>query len=130
MAAATTSTRRASRSSCTRLGAETFKAEVEAEYARKPAGLDRSGRARAGAHRRLFRATALREAAALVSRLRGGDGWRNPAFARWAHNNLAAHTVDGYTIVNISLKPEGGIPGDATGDQMRLMADLAERYCS
>ena len=43
-------------------------------------------------------------------------------------NNLAAHRVDGYTIVNISLKPDGGIPGDATADQMRLMADLAERY--
>jgi len=49
-------------------------------------------------------------------------------FARWARNNLAAHQQDGYTIVNISLKPEGGIPGDATGEQMRLMADLAERY--
>jgi sulfite reductase (NADPH) hemoprotein beta-component len=30
--------------------------------------------------------------------------------------------------VNISLKPEGGIPGDATAEQMRLMSDLAERY--
>jgi sulfite reductase (NADPH) hemoprotein beta-component len=36
--------------------------------------------------------------------------------------------VDGYAIVNISLKPEGGIPGDASGEQMRVMADLAERY--
>ena len=32
--------------------------------------------------------------------------------------------VDGYAIVNISLKPEGGIPGDATADQMRAVADL------
>ena len=52
----------------------------------------------------------------------------NPAFARWAKNNLGPHRADGYAIVNISLKPEGGIPGDATADQMRVMADLAERY--
>jgi len=30
--------------------------------------------------------------------------------------------------VNISLKPVGGIPGDATAEQIDLMADLAERY--
>ena len=52
----------------------------------------------------------------------------NPAFARWAKNNLGPHHADGYAIVNISLKPEGGIPGDATAEQMRVMADLAERY--
>ena len=34
----------------------------------------------------------------------------------------------GYAIATISLKPVGGIPGDATADQIRLMADLAERY--
>ena len=54
---------------------------------------------------------------------------RNPAFARWAKQQPGGpHRADGYAIVNISLKPEGGIPGDATGDQMRVMADLAERY--
>ncbi len=31
-------------------------------------------------------------------------------------------------IVTICLKAHGETPGDATGDQMRLMADLAERY--
>ena len=34
----------------------------------------------------------------------------------------------GYAIANISLKPIGGIPGDATSAQMELVADLAERY--
>src|SRR5690349_22137216 len=28
----------------------------------------------------------------------------------------------------VSLKPIGGTPGDATADQMDLIADLAERY--
>jgi sulfite reductase (NADPH) hemoprotein beta-component len=50
------------------------------------------------------------------------------AFARWARNNTAPHKVPGYAIANISLKPTGGIPGDATAEQMRIVADLAERH--
>ncbi len=52
----------------------------------------------------------------------------DPAFARWVRTNVAAHKEPGYAIANISLKPEGGIPGDATADQMDGVADLAERY--
>ena len=33
-----------------------------------------------------------------------------------------------YAIVTVSLKPIGGTPGDATAEQMRLVADLAEEY--
>ena len=54
--------------------------------------------------------------------------FEDPAFARWVRTNVAAHKVPGYAIANISLKPEGGIPGDATADQMDGVADLAERY--
>ncbi|MEZ5837187.1 MAG: nitrite/sulfite reductase [Geminicoccaceae bacterium] len=46
-------------------------------------------------------------------------------FALWVRSNVARHKVPGYAIVNISLKPIGGIPGDATSDQMRTVADLA-----
>ena len=52
----------------------------------------------------------------------------DPAFARWVRTNVAAHKEPGYAIANISLKPEGGIPGDATSAQMDGVADLAERY--
>ena len=38
------------------------------------------------------------------------------------------HRVSGYAIVTVSLKPIGGMPGDATAEQMELIADLAERY--
>ena len=41
--------------------------------------------------------------------------------------SVAPHRVDGYSLVTISLKPIGGTPGDATADQMDLVADLAER---
>jgi sulfite reductase (NADPH) hemoprotein beta-component len=52
----------------------------------------------------------------------------DPDFALWVDANCLAHRVPGYIAVTISLKPVGGIPGDASGDQMRLMADLAKAY--
>lgn len=50
------------------------------------------------------------------------------AFATWVEASLAPHKISGYGIVNISLKPVGGVPGDATSEQMRTVADLAEHY--
>jgi sulfite reductase (NADPH) hemoprotein beta-component len=52
----------------------------------------------------------------------------DPAFAAWVAQNTHPHKVPGYAIANISLKSVGGIPGDATADQIDVMADLAERY--
>ncbi len=53
---------------------------------------------------------------------------QHPGFARWLARNVAAHREPGYAIAQISLKPAGGIPGDATAEQMELVADLAERH--
>jgi sulfite reductase (NADPH) hemoprotein beta-component len=53
---------------------------------------------------------------------------RDAEFARWAKTNLAAHKVPGYAIVTLSLKPTGGVPGDATAEQMQAVADLADRF--
>ena len=52
----------------------------------------------------------------------------DPDFAVWLDQNVKPHKQAGYAIVNISLKPIGGIPGDASADQIDVMADLAERY--
>lgn len=52
----------------------------------------------------------------------------DPDFAVWVDQNVAKHKVPGHAIVNISLKPVGGIPGDASSAQIDLMADLAEKY--
>jgi sulfite reductase (NADPH) hemoprotein beta-component len=52
----------------------------------------------------------------------------DPDFAVWLDQNVSAHKQPGYAVVTISLKPIGGIPGDATADQIDLMADLGERY--
>ena len=53
---------------------------------------------------------------------------RNAVFREWADKNLSEHKVDGYSIVSVSLKKHGGIPGNATSKQMNVMADLAERF--
>jgi sulfite reductase (NADPH) hemoprotein beta-component len=49
-------------------------------------------------------------------------------FRAWADTNLSQHRIDGYSIVTVSLKAHGDTPGDATGEQMRVLADLAESY--
>ncbi|CAG9177422.1 nitrite/sulfite reductase [Cupriavidus respiraculi] len=51
------------------------------------------------------------------------------AFARWVRRSVHAHKVAGYAAVTLSTKP--GIaapPGDATAEQMDLVADLADRF--
>ncbi|MEM9968369.1 MAG: nitrite/sulfite reductase [Pseudomonadota bacterium] len=52
----------------------------------------------------------------------------DPVFRSWADVNLADHRNPDYAIVSISLKAHGKTPGDATAEQMRVMATLAERY--
>ena len=52
----------------------------------------------------------------------------DPDFALWVDRNTVAHKASGYVSAVISLKPVGGIPGDATARQMHLMADLAKEY--
>ena len=49
-------------------------------------------------------------------------------FAQWCATNVSDHKQAGYSIITISLKPIGAPPGDASADQMDLVADLAERF--
>ncbi|MEO1492320.1 MAG: nitrite/sulfite reductase [Pseudomonadota bacterium] len=50
------------------------------------------------------------------------------ALRAFADTNTAPHKRDGHVIVTVSLKAIGATPGDASSDQMRVLADLAERY--
>ena len=52
----------------------------------------------------------------------------DPVFRSWCDTNLAAHRAPGHAIVTVSLKAHGKTPGDATSAQMRVLADLAERF--
>ena len=109
------------------LGAEKFKAEVETEYAKHPAQTTEVEQRELARIEKYFEQPSFEKMSRFAPHFE--DAKRESVeFGRWAKNNLATHQVDGYTIVNISLKPDGGIPGDATAEQMRVMATLAERY--
>jgi len=54
--------------------------------------------------------------------------FENHEFRRWSDVNLVAHRQPGYAIVNLSLKPVDGIPGDISASQMDAVADLADQY--
>jgi len=49
-------------------------------------------------------------------------------YSIWKKNNVRSHKVSGYSIVNISLTKLGAAPGDASSEQMRILADLADKY--
>ncbi len=57
-------------------------------------------------------------------------GWkkRDAEFARWVDQNVQPHKHPDYGMVTISLKPIGGIPGDASHEQMDTIADIAQEY--
>ncbi|WP_284124675.1 nitrite/sulfite reductase [Parerythrobacter aestuarii] len=52
----------------------------------------------------------------------------DPDFALWVDRNTHPHKREGYVSAVISLKPVGGIPGDASAHQMHVMAELAKAY--
>ena len=49
-------------------------------------------------------------------------------FADWVKTNVHPHRAPGYAIATISLKPIGGVPGDATDAQMDTLADLMDTF--
>jgi sulfite reductase (NADPH) hemoprotein beta-component len=52
----------------------------------------------------------------------------NPAFAAWVKRCAHPHKQAGYRAVTLSLKPHGHAPGDATSEQMHVVADLADQF--
>ncbi len=103
------------------LGADEYRRQVEEEFVHvKTLGLDPPK----AEFDRISAMFAPPEFEALSDDLNVSDN----AFNAWVAQNTVAHKVPGYTIVNISLKPIGGIPGDASADQIDVMADLAARY--
>ncbi|WP_372917310.1 nitrite/sulfite reductase [Sandarakinorhabdus sp.] len=104
------------------LGISNFTAQVEAEWAElEPLGLD-APRAEYDRIIAQFTAPAFDQAAPDTIDL------SDPDFAVWVTQNVHAHKAPGYAIATISLKPKGGIPGDASSAQMDVVAELAERY--
>ena len=104
------------------IGADSYRAQVEEEWAHvKTLELD-PPRAEFDRIAAMFAAPAYDAAAPdTIDR-------SDPDFALWVDQNVKPHKQSGYAIATISLKPIGGIPGDATAEQIDLMADLAEKY--
>src|SRR5882672_560765 len=109
------------------LGAEAFGKEVAAEWRAikdGPLALDPAVVADVAARFKYPRYQRLDDDPPELARLRASE----PRFDRWFENSVARHRIPGHAIVTLSLKPEGGPPGDATAAQMDQIADLAERY--
>jgi sulfite reductase (NADPH) hemoprotein beta-component len=109
------------------LGAEAFAKEVEAEWESikdgalvlEPAMVaDIAGRFRYPDYQKLDDSPAELAAARR----------RDRVFDTWVNTCVTNHKTPGYAIVTLSLKPEGGTPGDCTAAQMDKLADLADRY--
>jgi sulfite reductase (NADPH) hemoprotein beta-component len=102
------------------VGQEKFRALVEEEYAALPQGRYALAAATIDAIRARFAVPALTAAApAAVA---------DPVLRGWIARNTHPHRVPGHVSAVISLKPAGGIPGDASAEQMDTIADLAERF--
>jgi sulfite reductase (NADPH) hemoprotein beta-component len=105
------------------IGIEAFRNEVEAEWVRIKDGvlkLPEQEIARIEAYFAPPQFAARPPPAAL----RPADR----SFDRWVTRNTHAHKQPGYAIVTITLKPIGGIPGDASAAQMDAIADMAQRF--
>ena len=110
------------------IGAEEMKRQVDAEFAEiRKAGTLHLPQEEVDRIQVYFRPPAFEtlpdESTELNKAVLGDTG-----FANWVKSNIAAHRVPGYAIVNISLKPIGGTPGDCTSDQMDAIADIAEKF--
>jgi sulfite reductase (NADPH) hemoprotein beta-component len=49
-------------------------------------------------------------------------------FANWVKTNVHQHKAPGYAIATITLKTPGQVPGDATADQMDVIAELMDAF--
>mgnify|MGYP000650429558 FL=1 len=52
----------------------------------------------------------------------------NKSFSQWLSRCTHSHKKEGYRSVTLSLKSNKQAPGDATADQMRAVASLADQY--
>jgi sulfite reductase (NADPH) hemoprotein beta-component len=106
-------------------GIDEIRAQVAAEFAaRKPLF--------SGADQRMLAAITALFAPPAFDDVGPGDyetrRRADPAFRAFTDTNVTAHRHPDHAILTVSLKAHGATPGDATTAQMRVLADLAERY--
>ena len=109
------------------VGAETFARLVEEEWAAIKDTVLKLPQAEVDRIAAFFAPPAYESLPAVDPEFQARRG-EDKTFDRWAKVSLFPHKQPGYGIVTISLKPTGGVPGDATAEQMAAVADLADRY--
>ncbi|KRA57748.1 sulfite reductase [Caulobacter sp. Root655] len=109
------------------LGAEEFGRQVEEEWGKIDAARADLPAAELARIRASFAQTRF-ETLPDVSETFEAARAASPALQRFVRNNVKPHKQPGYAIVEVSLKAIGQTPGDATAEQLDVVADLAERY--
>ncbi|RJL16547.1 nitrite/sulfite reductase [Paracoccus siganidrum] len=106
-------------------GLDVMRAEIEDEFARRRRDFHGADREALAVFRDRFAPPSFRNAPE-------GDyeaeRAKSAGFRSWTDTNLHPHRVDGYASVIVTFKAPGATPGDASAEQMRLLANLAERY--
>jgi sulfite reductase (NADPH) hemoprotein beta-component len=107
-------------------GLETLKADIEREFAETRNGILTLPQ------EEIDRIVAYFAPPTFASEAAAADFERavaaDPQLAAFAERNVHAHRAPGYASVTVSLKPIGKAPGDATAEQMEVVARLAETY--
>ena len=106
-------------------GIDVMRAEIEEEFLARRRAFNGADREALAIFQDRFRAPAFRNAPVDAFE---AERAANAAFRSWSDTNLHPHKVEGYASVVVTFKAPGQTPGDASADQMRLLADLAERY--
>lgn len=109
------------------IGLEAFKDRVEAEFARIDRAAVNADPAEVARINAYFAPPPYETLPAIDAGFERAKA-SNPALAQWVAVNGFPHRQPGYLALTISLKAIGAAPGDATADQMRVVADLAEHY--
>lgn len=109
------------------LGVDQFREKVDAEFAQMNRADYRLDPAIVEGIRARFGIPALGAPANAADRL-DSDRKADARFDRWVRTNTHAHRHEGFISAVVSIKPDGGIPGDVTADQMDLIAALADDF--
>ena len=102
-------------------GIETLKSRIETNFSESKRLLPEVSRHVLDQINLAFRPPIYKEEALIT-------GINSPALRSFIDTNTTPHRRSDHVIVTVSLKAIGATPGDATSEQMRVLADLAERY--
>tara|TARA_R110002072_G_scaffold4663_5_gene32497 strand:+ start:10285 stop:11949 length:1665 start_codon:yes stop_codon:yes gene_type:complete len=108
-------------------GVEEFRNKVEAEWQAVKDGPMTLTSQEIERCRSFFHDPAYKDLPARSDRLQQSLA-RDVLFAAWYQQNVSAHKKSGYGIVTVCVKKTGFAPGDLDSDQMRFIADMADRF--